>query len=96
MTKVTELQLAISSNEVLNYQREYRKYICDFPSVRQSELAWITDRIEGMLSAATSQKGGWAVSDTIKPAIIRGLSTFNLSDQPAKFLREMELAARAS
>jgi len=89
-----ELQLGINSDEVLDYQRDYRKYICDCPSVRQSELAWVTEKIVAMLSEATSQKGGWAVTDTIKPAVVRGLSPFSLSDKPAKVLREAELACK--
>lgn len=90
-----KLQLVISGNEVLEFQRAYRHHIRQFQHVRKSELDWIAAEIVGELSAATSQKGGWAVSDTIKPAVVRDLSSFNLSDQPAKVLRK-ELAASAS
>jgi hypothetical protein len=91
-----ELQLAITNDEVLHYQRDYRKYICDYPSVRQSELSWVVENIVGTLSKATSQKCGWAVSATIKPGVVSGLSHFNLSREPAKVLRDAELACKKS
>jgi len=47
-----ELQLAITSNEVLEHQRNYRNRICESPSVRQSELAWVAGRIVYLLSAS--------------------------------------------
>jgi hypothetical protein len=89
-----ELQLVITSDELLDYQRAYREYICKFPSVRQSELAWIAMEIVDKLSAATSKKCGWAVSATIKPAVTRSLSLLNVSDKPAKALRLAELARK--
>lgn len=89
-----ELELAINGNEVLNYQRDCRDHICSLTYVRQSELAWITEQIVSALSAATSQRGGWAVADTIKPAVARALAQFSLSVEPAKVLRAAELAAK--
>jgi hypothetical protein len=53
-----KLQLVISSKKVLDYQDAYRKHICDFQHVRQSELAWVTEKIVAALSAATSRTGG--------------------------------------
>lgn len=89
-----ELELAISSNEVLDYQRAYRQQIFRHPEVRRSELAWVTEEVVRALSAVTMRTYAWAISATIKPAVVRGLSSFNLSDKPASFLRKAELAAQ--
>ena len=86
-----ELQVIISRNEVIDFQREYRKHICSNPRVKKSELAWITEQAIKHLSQAASLRGEWAVSDTLRPAVIRALSPFALSDEPANILRDAEL-----
>jgi hypothetical protein len=89
-----ELQIVISANEVVEHQCNYRKHICGNPLIRKSELTWVAEQIVKKLSLARSMRGEWAVVDTLIPAVVRALSPFALSEQPAKELREAELACK--